>query len=334
MNKIKIIGIDCQLGSKEISLGDIANRFGITPEKITKKSGITKLYALSESESLLSIGVDCVERLLENKKIEKTKVSGIFGSTNLSTETLIPTFTIQLASVLGFRNIIADQVGLGCVGGIQALKSAYNQLMVDTYLGKISYYLVVAGDATNRILDPDNFGTSILFSEGFGAMIITNDPTCTDGYKINTVSTKSFLTGDITAICLKSPFRYGDQSVEMNGKILFRFGTTILDEIMKCVDVSLENFKQHGMYLVSHQPNLRMLESLMNRYQLTENEMYIDGIKTIGNTSGPATFFGLKDVIERRLVNEKQEIILGAFGAELQVGGVHLIPCGCVNKII
>lgn len=334
MNKIKIIGIDCQLGSKEISLSDIANRFGITPEKITKKSGITKLYALSESESLLSIGVDCVERLLENKKIKKTKVSGIFGITNLSTETIIPTFTTQLASTLGFRNIIADQIGLGCVGGIQALKNAYNQLFVDEMQGKISYYLVVAGDNTNRILNSKTFGTSILFSEGFGVLIVTNDSDRNDGYEIKKISTKSLLT-DISAITLKSPFHHlENQFVEMDGKAIFCFGTKILDDIMECANTSLEQFKQDRMYLIPHQPNLRMLESLISYYQLTENEIYIDGIKTIGNVSGPATFFGLKDVIERQLINEKQEVVLGAFGAELQVGGVHLVPCGCIKKII
>lgn len=337
--KPSIIGLACKLGSRVIPLEEIANQFGTIPENIKSKSGITKLYVCEQDENIVDITVETVRSVLQHTDIKIDQIDGIFGSSNPTSKTLIPSFTVQVATKVGLKNAIADHIGLGCCGGLQALRNAYNQLIVDSLNDHISYYLVVAADETSKILDPDNFSTSILFSEGCGVMVVTNDSErYDDRLTIEHINTKSLLTDQVSVESIKLSNRYfnaGESSfIQMDGKSIYRFGTTIMDDIMECAGISLMQFKQDEMYLVPHQPNLRILQSLMEKNKLTEGQMYINGIKTIGNTAGPATFFGLHDALQRDMFSTKRRVILGAFGAELQVGGALFTPQGDLKSIL
>jgi len=334
MEKTCIIGLGNQLGSKIVTVEDIAKHFNQTPEEIQEKSGITKLYLLDENEDMVDMTVECAKRVLLHTNIDINQIDGIFGSANPTMDTLIPTFTTQVAVRLGLKNVIADHIGLGCCGGLQALRNARNQLLADN---KISYYLVVIADQTSRILDKEKFATSILFSEGCSVVLVTNNVTNHyDVFGIKTIHTKSLLTdqASVESIRLKNPYACPGTSpmIEMDGSAIYKFGTTILPHIFECAGVTDTEFKEANMYLVPHQPNLRMLQSLIKNYNLKEESIYIDGIKTIGNTSGPAVFFGLHDALSNGLL--KNKVVLGAFGAELQVGGALLIAYGNPQHIV
>lgn len=338
MSKVFIIGLSCQLGSKVTTVEEIAKRFGTTAEEVQRKSGITKLYSLDEHEDIVDMTVACAKRVLDHNNIRLDQVNGIFGSSNPTTATLMPTFTVQVASQLGLKNVIADQIGIGCCGGLQALRNAYNQLMIDKKWG---YYLVVAADQTNAILDDTNFATSILFSEGCAALLLTNDEDLHHSLQIHTIRTKSLLTDELSveSIRLKNPYNQssldaGLPMIEMDGSAIYKFGTTVLEDILECANMTLSTFKDMDMYLVPHQPNLRMLNAIMKNNNLTEKQIYIDGIKTIGNTSGPAVFFGLHDAISRELFDPEKWVILGTFGAELQVGGAFFITHRNLRNIL
>lgn len=332
-NQISIIGLSCKLGSKVVPVEDIAKRFDVTTEEIQKKSGITKLHVLAENEDIVDMTAECAKRILQHKNILIDDIDGVFGSSNPTMETLIPTFAVQVAKRLGLKYVIADQIGLGCCGGMQALKNAHNQLVVDANNGKKSLYLVVVADQTSRILDPKNFATSILFSEGCAVVLLSNDNQHIHGYTIRKIQTKSLLTDSVEAIRLKNPHacKGNLSTIEMDGAAIYKFGTKILDHILECAGNSISVFKRNDMYLIPHQPNLRMLQTLMKNYDLTEKQIYMDGIRTIGNTSGSAVFFGLHDALSRRIFYMRQWVILGAFGAELQVGGALLVPQVYVN---
>lgn len=335
MKKALIIGLDCKLGSKIITAEEIAERFGKTTAEIEKKSGITKLHLLNETENIIDMTVECAKRILHHKNVSLSQIDGIFGSSNPTMDTLIPSFTAQVTVKLGLKDVITDQIGLGCCGGLQALRNAHNQLLVDQ---KESYYLVVVADHTSRILDPNNFGTSILFSEGCSVLLLTNNTTLYDGFEISSIRTKSLLTDQqsLESIRLKNPYSNKGTlpTIEMNGAAIYKFGTSILEHILQCANTTVSDFQSRKWYLIPHQPNLRMLDALMNHYNLSHSQIYTDGIKTIGNTSGPAVFFGLQDALSRSLFSTNRWVILGAFGAELQVGGAMLIAYRNPRKII
>jgi 3-oxoacyl-[acyl-carrier-protein] synthase-3 len=310
---IHIMSLANQLGSR-VKLLDVDLQF---------MAGTTKLFSFSPDEDVVEIACRLAERILNQHNIALSQISGVFGSSNASFETLLPTLTTVFASRLGLRKVIADHIGLGCAGGVQSLRNCYNQLCVDFMQGKQdSYYLVIVGDQTNRILDETNRRTNLLFSEAVSVLLVTNDQLVDSGYRINRIGTKSLLT-NLDVMRINNPYCTNQiEKFEMDGKRVFRFAVESFPDILSTVDMN--HFGKDKFYFIPHQANLRIINSLIEREGLDKDLVYNRGIQNYGNTSGSAVFCGLEDALRQNLFDKDLEILLGAFGAELQVGGVCL----------
>jgi len=325
--KVSIVGLCGAIGSDTISLEQLSEHFRIPMEKIHEKTGISCLRRFSSKESLVGITSDVAMHVLKHCGIGLGDISGVYGSSNLTSETVVPSFAVTVAQRIGLRHVIADQIGLGCSGGIQALQAAYNQLVVDAMTGKTTYYLVVVGDHTSKVLNPDDPDTGILFGEGVSAFLVTNDQESNVGYEIIRIATKSLLEEDLDILKFESPYNSENvgilPSLEMRGRKVYRFGANIGRHILGLVDY---NRLPENCYLIPHQANLRILIAMAKRSGLPIERMYVAGIKTIGNTSTPSVFLGLEDALRQELFDLDNQVLLGVFGAELQAGAVLLQP--------
>lgn len=328
--KIHLIGLATELGRVRIPMGDITRRFRIKPEIVTRKNGITALYAFDESQDVIDVAVRVCQRALQ-KLPKNKKVSGIFGASNFTGPTLMPSFTATVAHKLKLRDVVCDHVGLGCAGGIQALRNAYNQLAVDSYHGKTTYYLIICGDQLNRIIDPESLNTSVFFSDGCAALLLTNDIDMETGYGIEEVATMSLLNDDFGMLTIDNPFACRDQSkplpwLEMKGKSVFDFAADMMVNVTKLIGPDSSRIKSG--FLIPHQANLRLIEQITTKAGLTPERVYSNGVKTIGNLLNCSTFFGLDDVLRTGQLVESgsTDVFLLGFGAEQQVGIVWLKP--------
>lgn len=324
---INMISIATKLGSKQVSVSEIANMFGLKTEYVSNKNGLNKLFMFNESEDIIDISVHTAKKALAKHDIDVCNIDGIFGSGNLTCPTIIPTYTATVAHHLGLRNVICDHVGIGCCGGLQAFRNAYNQLIADGIKDKTSYYLVILGDEIRHILDPKDLLTNIFFSDGICAILLTNDLRFrTTGYKVKAVETRALLNENFQALSLKNPFVHKDEECffQMDGREVLQFGLNTIDHMidMLRIDTSLENH-----YLIPHQANRKMLGMIIKKHNLNPERVYTNGFPTIGNTLNASTFFGLHDAIRNNLFdfNSFKGILL-AFGAELQIGVAELDP--------
>lgn len=311
------------LGNIPISIEDIGKSFDLKKEDITSKTGVTKLFRLNESivESAVEVGRQILQGI-------KKEVKGIFASCNLtSSDFLMPSFATSVAAQIPLKNVVADSIGIGCAGGLQSLRNAYNQLITDYITNnEIGSYLVITGDRTSTMLDPEDQKTAFLFSEGVVGMIATTDPGLRNQclYEILCVKTKT-LGGNVNVLKIPNPYVVGYANglpkLSMDGAGVYKFGISIFKDMLELA--GLEKLPERT-YFIPHQANLRMLQKMIEVNKLDPKMVYTDGIKNIGNTSGPAVFFGLADALERKLVTKQQKVLLGVFGAELQVGSALL----------
>lgn|SRR3989338_442790 len=325
--KISLIGLNSGHGHEVKNAEEIANKFSKKSEDVFR-NGVTKLYFLSKQENLIDFTSQITSDLLQKLGIDLSKIKGVFGSNNQTADFLIPAFTACVSNKLGLRNVICDQVGLGCSGGLQALRNAYNQAVVDSMNGILGYYLVVVGDQLGRLLDPEDFGMSILFSEGSAVLVLTNRPDEEGGYKIEKIRTKSLLGKHLWALRIKNPYSNNLGEIpkfEMNGLEVFQFAINTFPDILDLIGLqSIGN----ETYFIPHQANLRIIDKIIKNNELNPNNVYSDGIKTIGNVASASVFFGLHDALKRNLLDKNYKVVLGAFGAELQIGAALLLPQG------
>jgi 3-oxoacyl-[acyl-carrier-protein] synthase-3 len=325
--RVFLAGLAGRVGSLTVTLQELASRYGLAVAKIEEKTGITALRRLAPGESLVSLACDLTHEVLSRSGAALEDVRAVFGSSNPTADDLLPTFTVAAAAAIGLRPMIADHVGSGCAGALLCMRNAYNQLVVDAQGGRVGHALVIVGDQSSRILDPDNRHTATLFGEGVAVALLTTSPALRAGYEVVRVASKSLLGPSVLALRLRNPHALPPGSplpkFEMEGRTIFEFGAHAVEHFLALLGLPRLD---DATYLVPHQPNLRMLEAMIARAGLEARQVYIDGIRTVGNTSAPAVLLGLEDALARRLCAVDAPVVLGAFGAELQVAAALLRP--------
>jgi 3-oxoacyl-[acyl-carrier-protein] synthase-3 len=330
---VTVVAVAGATGLGVLTVAELARRFDLAPEKIAEKTGTTVLRRFESAESIVAVARDLALRLLDENQLRKADIRGVFGSSNPTTEYLLPTFTAAVAHAIGLSHVIVDHVGIGCCGGIQAMRNAHNQLVVDALEGRTSHCLVVAGDQTSRILDPQRKQTGTLFGEGVAVALMSNSSDIDRGYVVRAIGTKSLLGDALWCLRLRNPYAAGAGGValplEMDGARVFDFAVNAVEHFLALID---EPAVPSDCYLIPHQPNLRLLEAMIARGGLDPHRVYVDGFRTVGNTSGAAPLLGLEDAVSRGLVSPTAPILLGAFGAELQVGAAMLDPIASTRQ--
>ncbi len=319
--QIRIIGLAHRLGSTVIEAESIEQHFKRDPGTIAALSGVSRLHRIAEHEDLVILSREACIDALQRAEVPLSRVNGIFTSCNPTTDYLIPSLAPLVAQKLDITHVMAINIGMGCAGGVQALQAAYNQCVVDAVAGKTSYYLVVAGDHTSRMLDKESWKTAILFSDGVSAAVVTNDPAASNGFVIERVSSETYAGESVDVINLPNCLALdagaprSSTLLHMRGRGVFEFGTRIAPRVKH-----LTGFPSFDdCYIIPHQANIRMLNELVPNLGIKEEQLYRDGITRIGNISGAACFLGLEDAQKRGLTNKFEHVLLCAFGAELQV---------------
>lgn len=324
---VNIVSVARRLGSSVIKASEIEALFEREPGTIFGLSGVSQLHKIGADEDLVSLSAEASRDALDKIDLPLSKVTGLFSSCNPTTDYLIPSLAPLVAAKLGLSHLLAINIGMGCAGGVQALQAAYNQLAVDSLAGKTSYYLVIAGDHTSRMLDKSSWKTAILFSDGVSAAVVTNDATIPGGFSVERVASETYAGESVDVINLPNALALvdgGERStyqLHMRGRGVFEFGTRIAPRVralsgLDCFD---------DVYIIPHQANIRMLNELVPAFEVKPQQLYTDGITRIGNISGAACFLGLEDIIATpSLRNGTTKVLLCAFGAELQVAAAVL----------
>jgi len=328
---VNVVGVARRLGKTVIKAAEIEALFEREPGTIQGLSGVSQLHKIGPDEDLVSLSAQACIDALNVANIPLSKVTGVFTSCNPTTDYLIPSLAPLVAAKLGLTHLLALNIGMGCAGGVQALQAAYNQLAVDSLQGKTSYYLVVAGDHTSRMLDKSSWKTAILFSDGVTAAVVTNDESIPGGFTVDRVASETYAGESVDVINLPNALALEDGAeragyqLHMRGRGVFEFGTRIAPRVralsgLECFDT---------VYIIPHQANIRMLNELVPAFEVRPDQLYTDGITRIGNISGAACFLGLEDVMNNpSLRNGAETVLLCAFGAELQVAVAVLRPRG------
>jgi len=321
-----INGIGTAIGSDIISPLEIAKRFG-KPLRRIERLGIERLHRFSKDETLPEKACEASLKAIHSAGISPSDVSGIFASTS-------STYSMpQLARVIGKKlelfSIPMMNISGGCAGGVHALQAAYNQFMVDNLIGKARNYLVLAGDKTSAVLDENDWETAPLFSEGIAAIVLGPRNENSKFFLENVRS--SSVDGDIYMMHIPGSGcqRAGEEinnnpRFRMNGEAVFKFATyDVFPEILR---LQGQDKVLKDDYFILHQATYVISEHIAGRNNISPEQIYIDGVKN-GNLVGASVFFGLEDVVNRNLARGKN-IVLGSFGADLNISVAKLRPMG------
>ena len=305
MNSIKLLASGMYLPKMEVSNKEFNKIFNLDDSWIYQRTGIEKRYWAEDNETTLDLAIKSVENLRKKTEIDFSKI-GLIIVASTQFEDAMPGISFEIQKKFDISNCMCMDILAGCSGYINALDIARKYIEFD----EVEYALVVGVEKLSKYLDKNDVNTAILLGDGAGATLL--------GKAINKRYAKNIESigkqGDILT-CREN------QRIFMDGKRIYKFATARVAENVKELLVK-ENLDISDIkYIIPHQSNLRILESMAEKIGASQEQMFTR-ISSIGNIFNASIPIVLNEILDKRLLEEKDKIILVGYGGGLNLGSI------------
>lgn len=326
MNKdfipLKIAGIGYCVPKTVITNEDLTKLYDTSDDWIYTRTGIKERRVVSGNETAIDLGLDAAKKALSHSGFEPNDIDCIISAASVPPQ-LYPTLACTLQSKLGIEKTIpAFDMTAACSGLIYALQVARGFIGTGIY----KTILIVAADNNSRITNWEDRGTSILFGDGAGAMVVTaSDDGIDDVLSINISANGSIgqmiYTNMPAHNCplVEQADTVGDGLIHMNGKEVYKFAVSTVPAYVEDCILKSGLMADEIDYLIPHQANQRIIESIQNRLKYSDDKV-ISNIKYYGNTSAASIPIALVEGVEQGKIKLGSTAVLCGFGAGMTWG--------------
>ena len=297
MEHIKIISTGKFLPEIKIDNKMLAQKY------IEKRTGIrTRYYA---NEDIVEMAVKSAKEAIKNKTINIDLI--IVAST--TTQRLMPGISYLVQKELQIENCMCLDILAGCSGYINAFDIARNYIAI----GKVKTAMIIGVDILSKYVNEEDIGTAIILSDGAGATVIQEE----DIEKKYESNIKSDGKNSEILTCLAT------SKIYMDGKAVYKYAVTEtvknINELLEIAGENLDSIK----YIIPHQSNLRILNSITAKLNIPEEKMFKD-IQYVGNTFCASIPIALNEMFEKNMLQDGDKIILLGYGGGLNTGSILL----------
>ena len=300
-------------------------------EWIVSHTGISERRIEQEKSNFEMMG-EAAKIALKNANISPHEIDLIIAST-VTADYSFPASACLVQNYIGADNAASFDVSAACAGAIFAVDLA------DLYIksGRMKNVLVVSGDLMTRCVDFNDRTLCVLFGDGAGAILLSAEENTgenqrgvlasyimsdCDGDKPMSITLRSKTTKKIfeeeTKEFLGNPHNINGL-MYMNGRAVYQFAVRtvpkIIDEVLKKVNMTISDVK----YIVAHQANKRILDAIVDRYNLDPEKMPMN-IDKYANFSSATVSVLLHELAENNKIQRGDVIILVGFGSGLVFG--------------
>jgi 3-oxoacyl-[acyl-carrier-protein] synthase-3 len=285
-----------------IAADDLGRPFGKDGEWVSSRTGIQSLRRLAVAEPLLPHAADAAAKALAQAALTPDAVDLLITATCSANVRPDSAFADSLRGELGLSGAHLD-LNAACAGFSYALSMADAQIRS----GVVETVLVVAAERMSGLVDGADLGTSILFGDGAGAVVVVPSsepqigPTAwgSDGAQTHvlTMDSAGFL--------------------RMKGSEVFRWAVQIVPPIAR------EACQRAGVrpedidVFVPHQANLRIIDAAIERVGLRDDVVVATDVIESGNTSAASIPIALSKLRDRGQFESGAKALLVGYGAGL-----------------
>ena len=319
---MRIAGVGYCVPKSVIKNDDLRQLYETSDEWIYSRTGIKERRVVSGDETAIDIGLKAASNALDKSGFKPEDIDCIISASSVPPQ-LYPTLSCTLQDKLGIPNQVpAFDLTAACTGLIYAMQVARGFIGAGIY----KTILIVASDNNSKITDWTDRGTSILFGDGAGAMVVTEALDGIDDILSINISADGsigqMIQTNMPGQCcplVEQAKDVGSGKIIMNGKEVYKFAvSTVPGYVEDCI-------KKSGMtseeidYLIPHQANQRIIESIQNRLKYSDDKV-ISNIKYYGNTSAASIPIALVEGVEQGKIKLDSTAVLCGFGAGMTWG--------------
>ena len=316
----RIIGTGGYLPEKILTNADLENMVDTSHEWIVARTGIKQRHIAAEGETACDMAFEASRHALQAAGLSHSDIDLIIVATT-TPDLIFPSTACLLQEKLGIHGCPAFDVQAVCTGFVYALTVA------DKFIksGTSKRALVVGSETLSRIIDWTDRGTSILFGDGAGAVIIeaSDEPGIISTHIHSDGQFKNLLQVPTGVSKNYQDVIEGNAYIEMKGNEVFRMAVNTLGRI---VDETLDHNKMKKSdidWLVPHQANIRIINATAKKLGMSLDNVVVT-VDRHGNTSAASVPLALDEAVRDGRIKQGETVMLEAFGGGFTWGSVLL----------
>ncbi len=319
--KVTLAGSGYCVPPRIVTNPELVARMNTSVEFIESRTGVIERRHVDPGVCLSDLAERAARGALAEAGIAPEQVDMLIVNT-LSPDYHDPAQACDLQRRLGLGTIPAFDIRAQCSGGLYAMDIARQFLQT----GRCRNVLVVCAEILSRRMDTSDEGRNlaILLSDGAGAMVLSGGESAlggelldvelrADGREFELLYTQApgsrrphFIDADDIA--------QSAHCFRMNGKAMFVHAVASMAEVAESL------LARHGLTLddialvVPHQPNLRLLEALLERLQLPREKAYLT-VERFGNMASASMPVAYAKACEEQRIAPGDRVLFLAYGA-------------------
>lgn len=308
MKQIKIIASGKYLPEKEIANKELEEKLNLDSDYIEKRTGIKVRY-YAEKETIEELAIKATKDMFKkNKNVDKQTIDMIIVAT-ITPENYMPGIANKIQKEFQIKECNAYDILAGCNGFITAFDIASTYIQTN----RAKRILVVGVDILSKYTNPEDIGTAIILSDGAGAVLLEG----TEEEKVYSSYITSIEDNNEILKCNRNEYIF------MNGKEIYKYAVTEpvkhIKKLLEKTHTGLEEIK----YIIPHQSNKRIMTAIASRLKIDLSKIYIN-IENIGNTFCASIPIAIDQMLENKLIEKGDKVLLLGYGGGLNTGVILL----------
>lgn len=299
------------LPSRIVTNADLEARTGRAAASIEKTSGILERRYAAENETVADLGFAAATTCLASANLAANDIGLILFSSG-SSERAFPGPASVLAQKLVLTSTPAIDIPVASAGSLIGIAFAAD--LAPRY-GNI---LVVGAEIMSRRITDSDPDTAILFGDGAGACIVSNDP-----------GPNSLRIADAS---LSTDGNYAEALQLQHGGAIQMKGLDVIIQASRKIPRSIQDLLTKNnlvpadvsLYLM-HQANLNLIRKVATALEVSEDRFFRN-IDRYGNTSSASLLIAASEWRSANPNPPTTPIVLAVFGAGFNWGSVLLTP--------
>ncbi len=291
-------------------------------EWILTRTGIRERHWASKEQATSDLGVEAARRALADANMTIDDIDVIVCATATGDHPFPSTAAIIQGKLGATRTIPAFDVGAACAGFMYGSAVAAGLIMG----GAFKTALVIGAETLSRYADPDDRSTVILFGDAAGAAVWSRSRDESAGIlhmELGCDGTKAdyiwLPAGGSRIYASSMTVNERLHYLRMKGREVFKFAVLKMEEIIDRALAELSITPADLKYVIPHQSNLRIIESMRERMGLPREKMAIN-IDQYGNTSAASILLSLDAARRSGSISKGDLVLFVAIGAGLAWG--------------
>ena len=323
-NTAYIIGTGSYLPDYIVTNEEMAGITGLSPHDIKKRTGIIERRRADKDEATSDLATKAALSALKSAGVAVEDVGLIVLSTT-SPDMFMPSTACLVQKNIGAKKAAAFDVNASCSGFIYSLNIA--EMFIRG--SQTNTALVIAAEVKSRFVDPRDKETAILFGDGAGAIVLSNEHALSqlsaqilgtwlyaDGTNWKWINLPA---GGSRIPATADTIASGLHTMQMDGSKVYRkaiktFEGLLTDTVKRC-GLTLDDIDT----FIFHQANLRIIKQVISRLGIPEEKVPVT-ITYTGNTSSASIPITLDQLVRDGKIKKGNNVLLAAFGGGLTWG--------------